>query len=73
MFVIAGNFPCGAPGSRFESLSSIRTATMKYQGEGLAHLMQRCYLQTVKKCSMADEIKVQQIISILMLEGSYYR
>jgi hypothetical protein len=37
---------------------SIRTLTVKYQGEGMAHLMQRCYLQTIKKYGMADEIKV---------------
>jgi hypothetical protein len=37
---------------------SIRTVTMKYQGESLAHLMQRCYLQTFKKYGISDEIKV---------------
>jgi hypothetical protein len=37
---------------------SIRTVTTKNQGEGLAHFLQRYYLQAFKKYGVGDEIKV---------------
>ena len=37
---------------------SIRRVTMKYQGEGLARLMQRCYFQAFENCGMSYGIKV---------------
>jgi len=58
MFVVTGNFHVHRTWIEIRFAFPIRTLTMKYQGERLAHLMQRCYLQTFKKYGMADKIKV---------------